>query len=125
MVGWRGGDFRRRLRRQGEPELVDEQTQLGLRLGVAREHEFAAVGGWDVDVDHLHGGEFVEHAARREARRQGGKPPPQRDVQGIGQEGDEDVRLDARLMLMEDRPDSEIAFEGLEGLLHCDELQIV
>ena len=33
-------------------------------------------GDWDVDVDHLHGGDFVEHAARREPRRKGGGKPP-------------------------------------------------
>jgi hypothetical protein len=35
----------------------------------------------------------------------------------IGQEGDEDVRLDAGLELVKDRPDREIAFEVLERLL--------
>jgi hypothetical protein len=39
------------------------------------------------------------------------------DVQAIGQEGDEDVRLDARLKLVKDRPDREVAFEVLERLL--------
>ena len=35
--------------------------------------------------------------------------PRESDVQAIGQEGDEDVRLDARLALVKDRPDREIA----------------
>jgi hypothetical protein len=35
--------------------------------------------------------------------------PRQRDVQAIGQEGNEDVGLDARLALVKDRPDREIA----------------
>jgi hypothetical protein len=35
--------------------------------------------------------------------------PRQRDMQAVGQEGDEDVGLDASLELMKDRPDREIA----------------
>jgi hypothetical protein len=33
--------------------------------------------------------------------------PRKSDVQAIGQEGDEDVRLDAGLELVKDRPDSD------------------
>jgi hypothetical protein len=51
--------------------------------------------------------------------------PPQRDVKAVGEEGDEDVRLDPRFELMEDRADREIALEVLESFLHRDELQIV
>jgi len=39
--------------------------------------------------------------------------PRQRDVQAIGQKGNEDVRLDAGLELVKDRPDREVAFEIL------------
>jgi hypothetical protein len=35
-------------------------------------------------------------------------------VQAIGQEGDEDVGLDARLELVKHRPDRQVAFEVLE-----------
>ena len=35
------------------------------------------------------------------------------------------MRLDAPLVLVEDRPDGEVAFEVLEGLLHPDELEII
>jgi hypothetical protein len=37
--------------------------------------------------------------------------PRKSDVQAIGQEGDEDVRLNACLELVKDRPDREVAFE--------------
>ena len=43
--------------------------------------------------------------------------PAEGDVQAIGREGNEDVRFDAMLELMEDRTDGEIAFEILERLL--------
>jgi hypothetical protein len=51
--------------------------------------------------------------------------PRQRDVQAIGQEGNEDVRLDAGLELMKDRPDREVAFEVLERFLDRNQQQIV
>ena len=58
-----GGDPGRWLGRQLELELVDQQLQLGFRLGVAGEAEFASIGGRQVDVDHLDGGELLERAA--------------------------------------------------------------
>jgi hypothetical protein len=51
--------------------------------------------------------------------------PGEGDVQAIGQEGDEDVGFDARLELVKDRPDREIAFEVLERLFDPDKQQIV
>ncbi len=43
--------------------------------------------------------------------------PRQSDVQAVGQEGDEDVRLDARLELVKDRSDCEVAPRLREGRL--------
>ena len=37
-------------------------------------------------------------------------------MEAIGEEGDEDVRLDPRFVLVEDRTNGEIAFQILEGL---------
>jgi hypothetical protein len=44
-----------------------------------------------VHVDHLHGGELLQHAARRQPRRQRMQAPRHGNVQAIGKEGDEDV----------------------------------
>jgi transposase len=46
------------------------------------------------------------------------------DLQAIGDEGDNDVRLDALIRLMIDRTDRQIVLELLEGLLDLDQLQI-
>jgi len=46
-------------------------------------------------------------------------------VEAIGQEGDEGVGLDARLALVKDRPDRQIAFEALKDLFDGDQQQIV
>jgi len=43
-----GGDFGGRLVGQFELEAAKEKRQFGLRLGVAGELQFAAVGGGDV-----------------------------------------------------------------------------
>jgi hypothetical protein len=63
-----GGDFGWRLGRQAEFELVDQQLQLGFGLGVSGQHDLASVGCWQMDVDHLNGGEFVEGASRGQSR---------------------------------------------------------
>ena len=60
-------------------------------------------------VDHLHGSKLLQYAARCQPRRQRMQAPRQRDVQAISQEGNEDVGLDARLELVKDRPDGQIA----------------
>ena len=63
------------------------------------------VRGRNLDIEHLHGRELVEHATRREPRGMRPQLLRQRGVQAVGEEGDEDVRLDARLVLVIDRPD--------------------
>jgi hypothetical protein len=44
----RGGDFRRGLRRQLQPELLDQKLEFALRLGVSGQHQLSAsvVGRW-------------------------------------------------------------------------------
>ena len=116
-------DFRWWLGGQGELEFLDQQLQFRFGLRVAREGEFAPIGGGHVDVDHLHGGELIEHGSRREPWGECLEVPPKRHVQAISEERDEDVRFDAPRLLMEDRADREIAFEGLEGRLDLDELR--
>src|SRR5437764_11501396 len=78
-----------------------------------------------MDVYHLHGGKLLQHAARRQSRRQRMQAPRESDVQAIGQKGNEDVRLDASLELVKDRPDREVALEVLECFLDCNQQQIM
>src|SRR5206468_4022081 len=74
-----------------------------------------------VVIDHLHGGEFFEDTSRCEAGRERVEASGERDVQTIGEE---DMRLDTLLALMEDRSEREIAFEVFEGFLDLDERQV-
>ena len=101
-----GGDFRRCLGRQSEVESLEQQLQFGLGLGVAREDQLAPIGGGHVYIDHLDGGELLEHAARGEAWGERFELLAERDVQAVGEERDEDVRFDAPLLLVEDRAGS-------------------
>ena len=85
--GWRGragGDFGWWLGGQLQLQFVQQQVELGFGLSIASEQQLAAVGGWQMHVDHLHGGELFQHAARRQPRRQRMQAPRQRDVQAIG-----------------------------------------
>src|SRR6267142_5715637 len=50
--------------------------------------------------------------------------PAECDMEAIGEEGDEDMRLDARCILVKDRPDGEVAFEVPERLLDADKLEV-
>src|SRR5262245_65429783 len=84
-----GGDARRRLRGQGEAELVYEQLLIGIELGVAAQNQDTAVGGREVDVEHLHACQLVEDRPGREAAGQRFEPGTQRNVEAVGNERDE------------------------------------
>lgn len=110
--------------RNSGPALMpafEQQVELGFRLSVAGQLQFTSVCGRDVHVDHLHGGELLERAARGQAGCERMQAPFESDVEAVGEEGDEDVSLDALFMLMEDRTDGEIAFDVLEGFFHRHE----
>ena len=77
-----GSDARRGLRGQGEAELVYEQLLIGIELGVAAQNQDTAVGGREVDVEHLHGCQLVEDRPGREAASQRFEPGTQRNVEG-------------------------------------------
>ena len=61
------GDSRRWLRWQGETEALEEEFLVDVGLSVSAQDQGSAVGGGEVDVEHLDGGEFVEHGPRGEA----------------------------------------------------------
>ena len=112
------------LRGKLEVELPDQELLAGVEFGMAAEHERAAIGGGKVNIEHLDGGELVQHGPRGEAVRQRLEPRAQGDVETIGEEGDEDVRFDALDQLMVDRTQSQIVVEGLERRLDFGELDI-
>ena len=64
-------------------------------LRVAAEDQLAPVRCGEVDIEHLDSSKFVEDGSRSETARERPQPRAQGDVQAVGQERDEDVRLDA------------------------------
>src|SRR6202171_1972065 len=121
----RGGSLGCGWGEQAELEAVDEERQFGFWIVIAGEQNLASVGVWKMNVDHLDGSEFFERAARGQPRRQRMKATGQGDLHAVWQDGDEDVGLDALLVLMEDRTDRQIAFEIAERLFDGDELGVV
>jgi hypothetical protein len=77
-----------------------------------------------VGVEHLDGTELVQDLSHGEARSLQPQLLLERDVYTVGDEGEEDMRLDPALQLMIDRSHGEIAFEFLECGLNLSELQI-
>jgi hypothetical protein len=73
-----GRRFSGRLGWQFELEFVEEELEFGLRLGVAGELDLAPVGGRNLDVDQLQGGELLQDASWAEARGERGQPSCQR-----------------------------------------------
>ena len=65
---------------------MKKEREFGLRFGIAGQQQLAAVGRRDMQIDHLHGGELFDGAARGQTGRQGMQPPAKRDVQAIGEE---------------------------------------
>jgi hypothetical protein len=78
---------------------------------VAARDQRAAIGGGEVNVEHLDGGGLVEHFPRREAGGQRLEPGAQRDVQAV-------------LKLVADRAELQIVLEVLERGLDLDELDV-
>ena len=104
---------------------MKQQLLIAGRVGAPGQHEMPPVGGRQVDIHQLHGGELVQDGARRQSRRAPPRQVLQGHVQAVGDKGDEDMRLDPLLVLVEHRSDGEIVLEFLERLLDLGEPRVV
>ncbi len=116
---------------EAEPELLEERFLLGGRLGDAAQADLSSIGGGQDDVGAVQAREqgerlqrrqrlgVVDSAARwlRDDRRAALQQMLERDPQGIAEKGHHHVGLDARLQLMEQGPDGQLAFERAERCL--------
>lgn len=109
------GEPRCWLVRQGELELLQDDLLVLVQLGVARQDDLAAVGGRQVDIDHLNGGHFLEHRPWGQAGCERAQAVLEGDLEAIGDEGDKDMGLDAVIELVVDRPDSQVPFSSLKA----------
>ncbi len=62
-----GRDSGGRLFRQAQPQLLLQHPVVSLRLRVARQQQFAPIGGGDVYVHHVDGLELGHRLSRRDA----------------------------------------------------------
>jgi hypothetical protein len=44
--------------------MLQEKFLVGVQFGLAAQNQRTAISGWEVDFEHLDGGEFVEHGPR-------------------------------------------------------------
>ena len=94
-------------------------------LGVAGQHQVPPVSGRQMHIHHLQRRELLQHGARGQSRRARPAEVPPGDVQAVGDESDEDVRLNPGLALVEDRLEGEVVLEFLERLLDLGETRVV
>jgi len=75
-------------------------------------------------VEHQKARERRQHFARGQTQRVGFQPFAQRDLQAIGQKAHQNVRLNARLDVVADRAQAQVAFQGLEDAFDLAQLQV-
>lgn len=72
----------------------------------------------------MNAGKFCEDCTRRIAQACAGLPLLKRLPQRVGEKADQDVRLDAILFVMPDRPDTQVGFLDAESSLGFAELDV-
>jgi len=77
-----------------------------------------------VNIDHLNRFELHDHLGRSQTVGEMAQLRFEGDLQAVSEEGDKDVRFDARLGAVVDRPNGEIMFEFLECLLDFGQLDV-
>ena len=112
------------MRRQFPFQDIDDELLIGFGFCITREDQFAAVGGGEVDVEHLDGGEFFQSLAGCQARRMGREERFEGHMQAVGREGHEDVAFDPVHVLVENGTDFQIAFQCPERRLDLNEFEI-
>ena len=119
---WRRLDSRWRLRGQRQLQVVQHGLGIFVRLGVAWQHQPAAIQHRNPDLDHLDGREFLQHRRGRQSRRVHQETVLQGDLQAVGQESYQHVRVGPLLKLMIDGPDSQLTLEAAKDTLDLCQL---
>ena len=82
---------------------MQKEFEIIVGLGVARHDPPAAVRSRDADNDHLDRSEFFQHGQRCQTGSISRQAILQRHLQTVSQKRDEDMCVDAMLLLMVDR----------------------
>lgn len=70
-----------------------------------RKQQFTSIGGGQMRIEHLHAGELLQRGSGGASRGQWFEPCFEAHLQAVGEEGNEDVRLDAVGFLVVGRTD--------------------
>jgi hypothetical protein len=71
-----------------EVEFFNKDFLVVFGLGVAAQDEGSPVHGWEVNVEHLHGGNFFDHGSLGQAAGEGCQRGLEGGLQAVGQERD-------------------------------------
>ena len=95
-----------------------------LRLSIATEHQFPAVGGWKVYVEHLNARKLLQHRTGSKSRRQDAQARSQTHVQTVGQESHKNVGFNPMFQPVENRSQTQIILEVFERRFDLRQLNI-
>ena len=113
-------DARWWLGRQRELELFEQDFLIGFWMGVAAQNQSAAVGRWEVHIEHLDAGKLVQNGTWGQAGGERAQPGSQGHVQAVGHEGDKDMRLDPTLELVKNGAQRQVVLQVLKGRFDID-----
>src|SRR5260370_30522950 len=117
-------EARWRLARQLQFQLVDERLGIGGRLRVAWQNQPALIDSRNPDVDHLDFCQLLQHRRRRQPRGVQQKTLLQRDLQAVGEKGNQNVRVGAVLQLMVNGAYAEVTLERSEDRFDLRQLNV-
>ena len=112
------------MRGKTQIEFLQNKGDVGARLGVPDQEQFAAVGCRDAHIEHLDGGKFLEDDPRHQPGGVAAQLLAQGGHEAISEEGDEQVRFDALGFLVKDRAQAQISLEGTKRLLDVAQLHV-
>ena len=105
-------------------EPLQQQLLIRFRLSIAWKNQEATVGGGQANIDHLDGHHLFDDRSTGQSRGQAADSLLQSDIEAIGQEGHEDVGLDAGIGLMKNGAQGQVTFEIAEDGFDLGELQV-
>ena len=106
-------------------QFVEKHLVIFLRLSVSRKNQQPPIGRRHPYIHHLDSGHLFQHGSRSQARCQSSQALPQRDIQTISQERYEDMCLNARVFLVMNGADSQIALQSAKDGFELCELNVV
>ena len=122
---WRAFDMRGRLVGQNEVKLAEHELNFFLGLSVSGQDQLATIRGGQMDVDHLDGFELFKDGPGCQPRGFRLGSLLEGDLQAVGQEAHENMRLDPVVFLVVDWTQAQVVFDFLERLFDFGEHDVL